>query len=82
MQASIGRWGNSLALRLPAECIRNTGLKEGAIVELKVLPTGALHLLPVARFDKAAFLKSLDGLQRKMPESPATVAEQRQAARY
>ena len=29
MKAKIARWGNSLALRLPAEVVRDFGLKEG-----------------------------------------------------
>jgi len=82
MQASIGRWGNSLALRLPAECVRATGLQEGSVVELDVLPNGELRLLPSSSFDKTAFLKNLATLHRKIPLSAATVAEQRRAARY
>lgn len=34
MKAKIARWGNSLALRLPAEVVRDFGLKEGQLVEL------------------------------------------------
>jgi antitoxin MazE len=35
MRAKIARWGNSLALRLPAEVVRDFGLEEGQVVELK-----------------------------------------------
>jgi antitoxin MazE len=34
MKAKISRWGNSLALRLPAEVVRDFDLKEGQVVEL------------------------------------------------
>ena len=34
MKAKIARWGNSLALRLPAEIVRDFGLDEGQVVEL------------------------------------------------
>lgn len=34
MQAKIARWGNSLAVRLPAEIVRDLGFREGQIVEL------------------------------------------------
>lgn len=34
MKAKIARWGNSLALRLPAEVVRDFGLREGQTVEL------------------------------------------------
>jgi antitoxin MazE len=34
MKAKLARWGNSLALRLPAEVVRDFGLSEGQLVEL------------------------------------------------
>ena len=34
MRAKLARWGNSLALRIPAEIVRDFGLKEGQPVEL------------------------------------------------
>ena len=34
MKAKIARWGNSLALRSPAEVVRDFGLQEGQLVEL------------------------------------------------
>ena len=45
MQAKIARWGNSLAVRLPVEVVRDLGFREGQIVELT--PTGSkLELAP------------------------------------
>lgn len=35
MKAKLARWGNSLALRIPAEVVRDFGLQEGQTVELK-----------------------------------------------
>lgn len=34
MQGQIGRWGNSLAVRLPEEVVDRAGLSEGAQVEI------------------------------------------------
>lgn len=34
MKAKIGRWGNGLAVRLPAELVRDFGLREGQVVEM------------------------------------------------
>jgi antitoxin MazE len=82
MQGSIGKWGNSLAVRLPAECVRAAGLKDGEAVELSVTPTGEIRIAPVHAFDKAAFIKQLAALHRGMPESEAVVSKQRKAARY
>jgi antitoxin MazE len=39
----IARWGNSLAVRLPAELVRKLGLKEGDRVDL-VADEGALKV--------------------------------------
>jgi len=36
MRASIARWGNSLAVRVPKEVAASVGLREGAVVELTV----------------------------------------------
>lgn len=34
MKAKLARWGNSLAVRLPAEIVREFGLTEGQMLEL------------------------------------------------
>ena len=34
MRAKIARWGNSLAVRLPADIVRDLGFREGQFVEL------------------------------------------------
>jgi antitoxin MazE len=34
MKAKIAKWGNSLGLRLPAEVVRDYGIKEGQVVEI------------------------------------------------
>jgi antitoxin MazE len=35
MRATVGRWGQSLAIRVPAELAQRTGLVEGARVEVE-----------------------------------------------
>jgi antitoxin MazE len=67
MRLQLAKWGNSLAVRLPAECIRAAGLKEGDEVEAEVTAKGEIHLVPAPAFDKAAFLKRLEALHAKMP---------------
>ncbi len=49
MLASIARWGNSLAVRVPREALRSAGLREGAALDLTV-EDGAIVLRP-RRFD-------------------------------
>jgi antitoxin MazE len=36
MRASIAKWGNSLAVRVPKEVAASVGLREGAAVEMTV----------------------------------------------
>jgi antitoxin MazE len=36
MRATLSKWGNSLAVRLPREAAASAGLREGTIVELTV----------------------------------------------
>ena len=46
MRLQVAKWGNSLAVRLPVECIRAAGLKEGDEVEAEMTPIG--KRLPVS----------------------------------
>ncbi len=46
---AIRRWGNSLAVRLPADCLRQAGLQEGDEIDIVVSPDGHLSLEPVRR---------------------------------
>ncbi|MDH2908491.1 MAG: AbrB/MazE/SpoVT family DNA-binding domain-containing protein [Candidatus Eremiobacteraeota bacterium] len=45
MKATIARWGNSLAVRLPKDALLQARLAEGDVVEISVRD-GALALLP------------------------------------
>jgi antitoxin component of MazEF toxin-antitoxin module len=36
----VAKWGNSLALRIPAEVVRRLGLHEGATVEAQITVDG------------------------------------------
>jgi len=42
MQAHIGKWGTSLAVRIPAAYAKALGLKEGMKLEISVLNRGML----------------------------------------
>lgn len=82
MKLQVAKWGNSLAVRLPAECIRATGLKEGDSVEAEVSRSGEITLTPAHAFDKTAFLKRIRKLRAGMPMTSATVETMRQEERY
>lgn len=82
MRLQIAKWGNSLAVRLPVECTRATGLKEGDSVEASITQTGEITLAPERAFDKAAFLARIARLHASMPMTAPVVEVMRQEARY
>jgi antitoxin MazE len=82
MRLQLAKWGNSLAVRLPVECTRAAGLKEGDTVEAEVTPLGEIKLTPGQTFDKAAFLERLSKLHAKIPMTTTTVEMLRQEDRY
>ena len=82
MRLQIAKWGNSLAVRLPAAATRAAGLREGDSVEASVAPTGEITLIPAVCFDKAAFLRRVAKLQAAMPATKPVVEQMRKDARY
>lgn len=82
MRLQLAKWGNSLAVRLPAECIRATGLRQGDSVEAEITPAGKITLTPAKAFDKAAFLQRLRKLRQSMPLSEPIVERMRKESRY
>ncbi len=60
----IAKWGNSLAVRIPADVVRSLGLKEGDTVELRAAPDGAFEVSSAAqrRAEAVAKLREMRGL--------------------
>lgn len=82
MRLHVSKWGNSLAVRLPVECTRIAGLKEGDSVEASITQTGEITLVPARAFDKAAFLKRIARLHASMAMTAPVVETMRQEANY
>ena len=83
MKTHVAKWGNSLAVRIPAECVRAMGLKAGDPIEAEVTPAGELRLLPPGpAFNKAAFLRSLQTLRDELPISDSVIEDLRREERY
>ena len=82
MKLQLSKWGNSLAVRLPVECTRAAGLREGDIVDAEVTAMGEIKLTPTQPFDKAAFIKRLRKLRAGMPMTATTVEIMRREDRY
>ena len=82
MRLQLAKWGNSLAVRLPAECIRATGLRLGDSVDAEITPAGKITLTPAKPFNKTAFLQRIRKLRRSMPVTEPVVERMRRTARY
>jgi antitoxin MazE len=82
MRLQVAKWGNSLAVRLPVECLRAAGLHEGDTVEAEVSAVGEIILTPAQTFDKADLLKKIRKLRASMPMTTTTVEMMRDQDRY
>ncbi len=64
MKMQIGKWGNSLAVRLPKEVVERLNLKEGDTIDSRVLER-ALGDIPMTR-EQA--LERIKALRRPLPD--------------
>ncbi len=61
----VGKWGNSLAVRLPATVVEALGLKEGDEIEIEIAGKRAFR---VSRDNsRAEALQRLQALQKPLP---------------
>ncbi len=81
MDLPVAKWGNSLALRIPAEVVRRLGLREGATVEAQLTVDGALSIRP-ARWNRKAFALELAQARNATTMSESVMTELRGEARY
>jgi antitoxin MazE len=77
----VWKWGNSLALRIPAEVVRQLGLREGTTVEAQLTVGGSLSIRP-ARWNRKAFALELTEARTAMPMSEPVMEELRGGTRY
>lgn len=81
MNLHIAKWGNSLAVRIPAEYIRRTGLKEGDTVQASMSADGAMTLRTEA-WNRKAFTAELTQTRQSMKMGTSVMDELRSGARY
>jgi antitoxin MazE len=81
MNIQIAKWGNSLALRIPAEIVRSLGLQEGSTVSAQITVDGALSIKP-AGWNREAFAHELNEARQAMPLGTSVMDELRRDARY
>jgi antitoxin MazE len=77
----VTKRGNSLALRIPVEVVRQLGLREGATVQAQITVDGTLSIRP-ARWSRKAFALDLTEARTAMPRSDSVIDELRGGARY
>lgn len=61
MRVQFSRWGNSLALRIPAVALADLGAREGTAAEL-VIQGGKLVVTPIATPSRYSFDELLAGI--------------------
>ncbi|WP_019937556.1 AbrB/MazE/SpoVT family DNA-binding domain-containing protein [Bordetella sp. FB-8] len=81
MNLQIAKWGNSLALRIPADYVRQAGIKEGDQVQASLTIDGGI-CIRAAKWNRQAFARDLEGMRAAMPMGESVIEELRHGARY
>jgi antitoxin MazE len=81
MNIQISKWGNSLALRIPATFIKQIHLKEGDKVEATLAMDGSLVIKP-HKLDRKTLAKMARDLRATMKMGTSVMDEVRSEARY
>jgi antitoxin MazE len=61
----VSKWGNSLAVRLPAKLVEQLGLKEGDEIEFRPAPGGNIEV--VKQPDRIEALRRLRKFRGRLP---------------
>ena len=81
----LSRWGNSLAVRLPAGLVESLGVADGSALSVKRNPDNSITLAPTVPrkpFDKAKWMAQARKHLATMPSSQSVIREMRDSARY
>ena len=81
MNIKISKWGNSLALRIPASFIKEIKLKDGDRVEATISSDGTLVIRP-QKLDRKTLSKMAKQLRDSMKIGTSVMDEIRSEARY
>lgn len=82
MELTVSKWGNSLALRLPAESAKRIGVGEGDTLIAEVSADGRLVLAAEGRAIGKAESRRLRQFLERQKETAPVVGDMRRAARY
>jgi antitoxin MazE len=82
MELMVSKWGNSLAVRLPAESAKRIGVGEGDTLVAEVSADGRLILAPEGRAVGKAESRRLRQFLGRQKKSAPVVGDMRRSARY
>ena len=82
MELMVSKWGNSLAVRLPAESAKRIGIGEGDTLIAEVSADGRLVLAPEGRVIGKAESRRLRQFLGRQKETAPVVRDMRREARY
>jgi antitoxin MazE len=82
MELMVSKWGNSLAVRLPAESARKIGVGEGDTLVAEVSADGSLILAPEGRTVGKAESRRLRRFLERQKVTKPVVEDMRRGARY
>ena len=82
MNLQIAKWGNSLAVRIPADYVRQIGVREGDLVEARLGADGVLSLKPPGRWNRKTFAAEMARENKLLPMGSSVMEQLRQEARY
>jgi antitoxin MazE len=81
MNIQLAKWGNSLAVRIPAEYVRHAGLKAGDALNVTLSVDGGLNLRP-PQFDRKSFAGDLTRARKALQMTSSVVDELRRGGAY
>ncbi|MGH8745455.1 MAG: AbrB/MazE/SpoVT family DNA-binding domain-containing protein [Burkholderiales bacterium] len=82
IELNVSKWGNSLAVRIPAESARAIGVGEGDTLIAEVSPDGRLVLSPEGRIVDQGEARRLRRFLERQKETASVVEDMRRSARY
>jgi antitoxin MazE len=81
MDIQLSKWGNSLAVRIPAEFVRSAGLKEGDALRVTLSGDGGLNRRP-GNFDRKRFALELAESRKTLKVTKSVLDELRRGDRF
>ena len=81
MDLQIAKWGNSLAVRIPADYVRSMGVKEGDSVQASLTSDGGIVIHPT-QWSRKTFAQELTQARQAMPMGDSVIDELRRGGQY